>query len=252
MSRLALLVLFGFTLTAAAQKKEPEKKELPKILYAMPLVVAPGEKHKLVLRGKHLDTVKEIKVAGADGAKVKVLGGKKTSFGTNQPGDRLGDSEVEFELELPKGTKPGATLTAIGPGGESKAYVLLIPDATPRVDEKEPNDGFDAAQTIPFPAGVEGTIKNDKDVDVFKFEGKKGDKVKLEVQAARFGSPVDALLSLYDADRKLLAAVDDTDGSPDPVISITLPRDGAYFLTVIDAHDLGGSQFGYRLVVKKE
>ena len=96
------------------------------------------------------------------------------------------------------------------------------------------------------------TIKNDKDVDVFKFEGKKGDKLKLEVQAARFGSPVDALLSLYDADRKLLAAVDDVDGSPDPIISIVLPRDGPYFLTVIDSHDLGGPQFGYRLLLRKE
>ena len=86
---------------------------------------------------------------------------------------------------------------------------------------------------------------------MFKFEGKKGDKLKIEVQAARFGSPVDAILSIYDADRKLLAAVDDTEGSPDPVIAIALPRDGVYFLTVIDAHDLGGPQFGYRLVLRK-
>ena len=205
----------------------------------------------MVLRGKNLDAVKEIKVAGADGAKVKLLGGKKTPVGANIPAERIGDTEVELELEIPKGTKPGATLIAIGPGGESNAYTLLIPDATPVVKEKEPNDGFDAAQAIPLPSAVEATIKNDKDVDVFKFEGKKGDMLKIEVQAARFGSPVDAILSIYDADRKLLAAVDDTDGSPDPIMSIALPRDGVYFLTVIDAHDLGGPQFGYRLVLRK-
>ena len=65
-------------------------------------------------------------------------------------------------------------------------------------------------------------------------------------------SPVDALLSLYDSERKLLAAVDDVGGSPDPIISIVLPRDGTYFLTAIDSHDLGGPQFGYRLLLRKE
>lgn len=252
MIRFAPFFLFAFALAAPAQKKEPEKKDLPKVLYAVPLGVAVGEKQKLVLRGKHLDAVKEIKVGGADGAKVKVLGGKKTPVGNNQPGDRLGDTEIELELELPKGTKPGASLTAIGPGGESNAYILLLPDAVPAIQEKEPNDGFDAAQAIPLPAAVEATIKNDKDVDVFKFEGKKGDKLKVEVQAARFGSPVDALLSLYDSERKLLVAVDDVGGSPDPIISIVLPRDGTYFLTVIDSHDLGGPQFGYWLLLRKE
>jgi hypothetical protein len=247
MLRLTLLIVVPFV---AVQKKAPDKKDQPRILYAAPLVAVPGEKQKLALRGKRLDTVKEVKVAGADGAKVKVLGGKKTPAGNNQPGERLGETEVEIELELPKDAKPGVTLTAVSPGGESAAYTLLIPDNTPAVKEKEPNDGFDAAQTIPFPAAVTATIGNEKDTDVFKFEGKKGTKVRIEVQAARFGSPVDALLTLYDGERAIVAQADDTAGSPDPVITATLPRDGTYYITVLDAHDLGGPQFGYRLVVK--
>ena len=246
MFRFALVVLFAATV-AAAQKKEPEKKkDQPKILYSVPLAVVPGEKQKLVLRGKFLDSVKDVKVSGADGAKVKVLGGKKTPAGNNQPGERLGDTELEIELELPKDAKPGVALIA----SDSATYALLLPDVAPSVKEKEPNDGFDAAQAIPFPCAVDGSIKGERDTDVFKFEGKKGTKVRIEVIAARFGSPVDAFLSLYDADRKLLAAVDDVDGSPDPIINLTLPRDGTYFITVLDAHDLGGPQFGYRLLVK--
>jgi Bacterial pre-peptidase C-terminal domain len=87
---------------------------------------------------------------------------------------------------------------------------------------------------------------------VFKFDGKKGDKVLIEVQAARFGSPVDGFLTVYDADRKVLASADDTNGSADPALTVTLPKDGTYFVSLIDAHDLGGANFGYRLVVKKE
>jgi len=246
-----LLVAVFLSPTYGQKKKNRDAKGTPKILYAMPLVVVPGEMQKLALRGKGLDAVKEVRIAKADGAKVKLLGGKKTPVGNNQPGERLGDSELQIELELPKGTKAGATLTAIGPAGESNAYALLIADDTPHVAEKEPNDGFAAAQAIPVPAAVEGRIQSDKDSDVFRFEGKKGDKVRIEVQAARFGSPVDALISVYDADRKLLAAADDSDGSPDPIVSLTLPRDGVYFITIIDAHDLGGPQFGYRLVIRK-
>jgi hypothetical protein len=251
---LCLLVLpFAFASpTSSQEKKKPEKKDAPKLLYAVPLVAKPGEKQKLVLRGKNLAAVKEVTVAGADAAKVKVLGAKAVPVPNNYPGERVGDSEVEIELELPKDARPGAVkLTAVGPGGESNAYTLLLRDDTPAVAEKEENGGFDAAQEVKLPCAVEGTIRAERDVDVFKFVGKKGDKVSVEVQAARFGSPVDAFLTVYDADRKIVASADDTDGSPDPALTVTLPRDGTYFVSLIDAHDLGGANFGYRLVVKK-
>ena len=94
-------------------------------------------------------------------------------------------------------------------------------------------------------------VGKDKDADVYRFEGKKGDKVTVEVQAARWGSPLDALVTVYDADRRTLGAADDAKGSPDPALTVTLPRDGAYFVTLIDAHDSGGPGSGYRLVIRK-
>ena len=197
--------------------------------------------------------MKEVKVTGVDDAKVKVLGAKAVGVPNNYPGERVGDSEVEIELELPKGAKSGAVkLVAVNTGGDSNEYALLLRDELPAVAEKEENGGFDTAQVIALPCAVEGTIKSERDVDVFKFEGKKGDKIKIDVQAARFGSPVDGFLTVYDADRKIIATADDVNGSPDPVLTATLPRTCAYFIGLIDAHDLGGANFGYRLVVKKE
>jgi hypothetical protein len=239
---------------ASAQKKEPDKKKdaPPKLLYTTPLVAAPGTKQKLVLRGKHLDGVKEVTVAGADGAAVKFLAARKANVPNNYPAERIGDTEVEVELELPKGAKPGVALTAVGPGGSSAPYTLLVPDGLPAVAEKEPNDGYDAAQMIPVPCAVVGTIHQEKNPDVFRIQGKAGQKLRAEVQAARFGSPLDGLLTLVDADRRFVAAADDANGTPDPIISVTLPRDGVYYLSLIDAHDLGGPGFGYRLVVRFE
>jgi hypothetical protein len=250
-----LALLLALTSASSQEKKQPDKKKdpPPKLLSAMPLVAKLGEKQKLALRGKNLATVKEVTVSGAEGAKIKVLGAKAVAVPNNYPGDRVGDSEVEIELELPKDVKPGAvSLVAIGPGGESNAYPLLLRDELPAVAEKEDNGGFDTAQPIALPSAVEGTIKSERDVDVFKFDGKKGDKVTIEVQAARFGSPVDGFLTVYDLDRKVLASADDTNGSADPSLVLTLPKDGTYFISLIDAHDLGGANFGYRLTLKKE
>jgi hypothetical protein len=254
MLRMLMLVIPILAVAPAApsqDKKKSPKSPDPKVLYTIPLAVKPGEKQKLAVRGKNLDSVKEVKVAGAD-AKAKVLGAKKVAVPNNYPGEKVGDSEVEIELELPKGAKPGAVrITAVGPAGESAPHALLVADDTPAVKEKEPNDGFDQAQPIPVPCAVDGTIKGERDVDVFKLDGKKGDKLRVVVLAAKYGSPLDPLITLYDANRQVVAAADDTAGSADPVLTVTLPRDGPYFLTVIDAHDLGGPNFGYRLVVKK-
>jgi hypothetical protein len=248
----ALLGLaFGCLPVATSQEKQPPaKKDAPRVLYAMPLVARPGEKQKLTLRGKNLATVKDVTVTGTDG-KAKVLAAKAAAPPGNYPADRVGDSEVEIELELPRDAKPGAvTLTAVSPGGESSPYQLLIRDELAAAAENEPNDGFDQARTLAVPGAVEATIKSERDVDVFRFEGKKGERWRVEVQAARFGSPVDALLTVYDAGKRVVDSADDTDGSPDPVLVVTLPADGTYFVTVIEAHDLGGANFGYRLVLR--
>jgi hypothetical protein len=72
----------------------------------------------------------------------------------------------------------------------------------------------------------------------------------LEVNASRFGSPLDPLLTLYNDAGQVVAGSDDVDGSTDARIEITLPRDGAYHLSIADANDQGGPQYLYRLSVR--
>jgi hypothetical protein len=247
-----VLPYISLTLAASQDKKPAEKKDAPKLLYAMPLAAKTGEKQKLTLRGKGLAAVKDVKVTGVENVTAKVLSAKGVGVPNNYPAERVGDSEVEIELQLPNESKPGEVkLTAVSPGGESNAYTLLLRDDVPAVAEQEPNDGFAQAQKIAVPSAVEGTIKNERDVDVFQFEGKKGDKVRIELQAARYGSPLDGMLTLYDADRGTVDSASDSKAAQDPILNVTLPRDGAYFIVVMDANDLGGANYGYRLVVTK-
>ena len=160
--RAALLLLLVF---AAQDKKKPEPKDTPRLLYTVPLAAAPGQKAKLVLRGLKLDTVTAIK---AD-APVKLLSKKKAAGPNNFPPEKAGDSECEIEVELPRDFAAASLeLTATGPGG-SGTYKLTVAVGTA---EKEPNDGFATAQELTLPATVDGTIGRDRDVDVFRFAGR--------------------------------------------------------------------------------
>ena len=102
------------------------------------------------------------------------------------------------------------------------------------------------------PQVVEGRISQAQDVDVFRFEGKQGQQLILEVFAARHGSALDSLLTLHDADGRTLAVSDDIEGSSDSRIEVTLPKTGVWYVSVIDAHDQGGPTHVYRLSVRQK
>jgi hypothetical protein len=140
-------------------------------------------------------------------------------------------------------------LVVAGPGGESPPHAVLI-DRTPIVAEKEPNDGFKQAQAVALGQTIQGTISRPTDVDTFRFEGKAGQKVVLEIHAARLGSPLDSVLTLYDSTGAIIDTSDDIEGSTDSRIEATLPRTGSYHVAVSDANDQGAANFLYRLTVR--
>jgi len=245
MKPLVSLAVSLLPLALLAQPK-PAAKDTPVIQYPVPLVVTPAAKVKVTLRGQKLEAVTEVKSADAKVTAKLVGKGKKAGVPNNYPANKLGDTECEVELEFAKDYSPeSVALTAVAPAGSSEPY-KLIAVAKP-VAEKEPNDGFAQAQAVALPFALEGVISKERDVDCFKFEGKKGQKVKFEVLAARLGAPTDALLTLYDDAKGVVAIADDSGESPDPILEAKLPRVGTYFLVVIESSDLGGAQFGYRL-----
>ena len=131
----------------------------------------------------------------------------------NYPGERVGDSEVEIELELPKGAKPGeVTLTAVGPGGESDAVHAARRATTRRPSRRRSRTtGSTQAQVDPVPCAVEGDDQGRaRRGRVQVRRARRATRCAIEVQAARFGSPVDALLTVYDADRRVVDSADDT------------------------------------------
>ncbi len=233
----------------AQDKKKPEKKQPPRVTMVIPLGAAPGKTTKLTVRGLKLDGATGLRFTNAK-VTAKVVGKGKAAVPDKNP-DQVGDTQVVVEMTLPAGL-PGEPLSfvVLTPAGESGPHKLLVETALPVIAEKEPNDGFKQAQPIRVPQVVDGMISRPKDVDVFRFDGRAGQRLVLEVLAARHGSALDSILTLYDAEGREVAGNDDMPGSVDSRLEVTLPRDGVYYVSLIDAHDQGGPAHVYRLVVR--
>jgi hypothetical protein len=247
--RLVLLISL-LSLGAAAGEPKQEKKDGPKVIVVAPLGVAPDQPVKLAIRGARLDTATEVRFLEPKSS-AKILNKGKDAVPNGQDANLIGDSHVEVEIKLPPDTPDGLVpFVVVTPAGESRAHSLLVERDAPVIAEKELNNGFRQAQSVQLPQVIEGAINPPQDVDVFRFEGKKGQKIVCEVVAARYGSPLDSILTLYDADGHNLASNDDSGGSADSRLEATLPKTGVYFLSLIDAHDLGGPAFVYRLALR--
>ncbi len=135
-------------------------------------------------------------------------------------------------------------------------------DTLPDCNEIESNNAISNAEQIDLPKIINGRIERPSDVDVFRFQGRAGDKVAAEVYARRLNSPLDSLLRLTDASGSVLAWNDDhviednhlyrdTAGllthHADSYLTAELPKDAEYFVQLTDSQNHGGQAYGYRL-----
>jgi hypothetical protein len=130
-------------------------------------------------------------------------------------------------------------------------------DSLPEAFEQEPNDGSSRAQPLTVPVIMNGRVGHPGDVDLFKFSGRAGEMVAMEVLARRLDSPLDSVLWLLDGQGRRIAHNDDHrdvgDGlithPADSYLRVTLPFTGAYQIRLTDTAQAGGREYGYRLRV---
>ena len=139
--------------------------------------------------------------------------------------------------------------------------VTYAVDTLAECNETEPNNDRDSAQRVALPLIVNGRIGRPGDVDVFRFEGRAGDRVVAEVLARRLHSPLDSLLRVTDASGRVLEWNDDymqKDGHlhrdmgllthhADSYLIARLPADGSYYVHLADTQNHGGKAHAYRL-----
>lgn len=133
-----------------------------------------------------------------------------------------------------------------------KGYSNLIPFEVsdfPDFTESEVNDAVDKANSVTVPVVINGRIGAPNDIDRFKFKTDKDQKLVCEVNAFRYGSPLDALLILTDAKGSVLQQNDDS-ALADARLEFDAKKDAEYIIGIRDLTGRGGDQFGYRLSIR--
>ncbi len=146
------------------------------------------------------------------------------------------DDRLKARISLPDGLAPGPRSFRVASAkGLSNPGSLFVGRSLPTVEEKEPNDGFRKAQPVAIPAIVSGEIRGGEDVDVFAVELKAGQTLVAEAIAARAGSGLDPLVTIFSPEGRELASDDDLFGR-DAASWVVAPSSGRYLVQIQDAN----------------
>jgi hypothetical protein len=251
LTKLGLIVLLGYFsgMPAAGQGKKRVQDGSPRVTLIAPLGLVAGQTSKVAVRGNKLESASTVKILDDKGSATIISKGKVNAQEkkTLQVGDTQIVVEVTLKRDLPR---EAVQLVVVTPEGETKPHDLLVETNLPVVRDKEPNDGFRQAQKVELPVVVSGAIDRPRDVDVFQFTGKAGQHVMLEVLAARHGSALDSILTIYNSAGEQIATNDDTKETNDSRLAVILPADDTYFVVLMDAHDSGSPVHVYWLLMK--
>jgi hypothetical protein len=105
------------------------------------------------------------------------------------------------------------------------------------------------AQQISLPVTINGRIESAGDVDTFRFTATKGQKLAMNAMSMGIGFPPDLVLSVSNAEGKLIKEIDDVGSSRDPSYLFAVPADGDYLVTLKERALRGGPRFIYRLSI---
>lgn len=155
-----------------------------------------------------------------------------------------------FGFAYPPGSEIALT------GGEATAYRLHLsvsnapPPLCDTCSETEPNDTGSAVSLNELPFSATGNIARGNDEDRFRFITETNRFIEARLEAASFGSPLDAWLKIEDLSGKQLARNDDADGSRDPKLEWQAGR-REFVVAVGSLTHRGGDDFCYRLSVRE-
>ncbi len=193
----------------------------PTIQSARPIAASPGEPFAAEIKGTDLDSA--------------------TSLAFEAPGVRIdgfspSSTSIKARITFPAETQPGLhSFRVVGPKGHSNPVQIHVGRPVRTIAEIEPNDGFRKPQTIAEKTvAVDARIEPGNDVDVYAIPGNAGETLTAEVIAARAGSGLDALITVFGPDLREVAADDDTLGQ-DASIVYRIKTSGRYFVQVQDA-----------------
>jgi len=201
-----------------------------------PQAAAPGKTVEVTLTGSKLDD--PLTVWTSFPAKVELVPLKEP-----KPGQTSRVCKITVEANVPVGLGGIAVATA---EGVSDIALMLVDDLA-SVAENGQNVAALQAQELALPIAVDGTSDGARS-DFYKFNALAGQRVALEVFAARLGQTYDPVVRLFDPQGKEVAIADDDLAlGPDPRLAYVCPAAGAYVIEIRDNQYRGGGSYRLRV-----
>ena len=161
--------------------------------------------------------------------------------------------QATFLMKPAKDTVPGVyPVRARTSGGLSNLVLFAITDL-PVLREVEPNGRIEQAQPITWPCVIAGSIGGQgaphpsKDMDLYRFHARAGQRLTFVAETRRLGLAPDLFLRLRQANGRSLAECDDAPGlGVDPRLDYTFAEAGEYILEVhLTDFNYSGRTLGY-------
>lgn len=161
-----------------------------------------------------------------------------------------------FSVEVPEDQEPGVReLRVATRHAVSSVSHLLVTEFPVVLEDKKPHNTPETAQEVPVPVAIAGICERNEEVDYYRFAGKAGQELTIQIYAQRVTDAIhsmqsgsvyhmDALLTLHGPHGQIVAVNDNFIGG-DSLIDVTLPSDGDYVLEVRDSRYVGNAKYVY-------
>ena len=153
-----------------------------------------------------------------------------------------------FRLTIPADAQPGLyDLWAVGDSGLSAPRTFAVGHREELL-EAEPNSFMQEAMLVPLDRVINGQLDKAGDIDHFRVEATRGQRVVVECSAERMDSYLRAVLEIFDSTGRRLAVNRGYFGT-DPLIDFLVPEDGSYVVKIQDLTSSGSAEHHYRLEI---
>lgn len=173
--------------------------------------------------------------------------------------DRMTFSHPGIKADHKTGSTFTVTVAANVPIGTYEARVhglygtsnprCFVVGALPEVLEIDANNTQETAQAVEVGTVINGRSNRGADVDFYKVTAKKGQRLLIECQALRIDSRFQAELRLYSQSGRRIGRSVARFRTQDPILDVTFPEDGDYFVRATDFVYGGSNDYGYRLKI---
>jgi hypothetical protein len=155
-------------------------------------------------------------------------------------------------VTLPSDTPEGMHWTILQVNHQPTNAVPLLVSRLPEVMATDKDHGTPQnAQAVSLPAGINGRLSREGQVDCYAFQAKAGERITFEVVARAYESSLDSFLRVMNDKGQRLTENDDAHDRfihADSLIeNWTVPAGGHYVVEVRDLHLRGGASFVYYL-----